>query len=67
LRRLQCEIGREAGEHSDREHVAVGELDHVEHAEEQREAHGDQAVHDPEHEPVDQILKRDLHAVISEM
>ena len=45
----------------------MGELDDVEHAEEQREAHGDQAVHDAEHEPVDQILKRDLHAVISDI
>ena len=39
--RIQAEIGGKACEHADREHIAVGELDDIEHAEEQGEADRD--------------------------
>src|SRR5262249_34729224 len=65
LRRLQRDVGGKAGEHPHREYVAVGELDDVEYAEEQGEANGDQRVHNAKHEAVDQVLKRDVHAVNS--
>jgi len=39
-----------------RNHVAVGKLDDVEHAEEEREPHRDERVHHPQHRAVDDVL-----------
>ena len=55
-KRVQSDIGRQRGEGADREHVAVRELDDVEHAEEQREADRDQRIHHAEHQPVHDVL-----------
>ncbi len=62
MRRLQAEIGGKAGEHADREHVAMREFDDIENAEEQREPHRHQGIHDAQHQSVDEVLQRDVHA-----
>ena len=61
--RAQPDIGRQRREGADRKHVAMGELDDVEHAEEQREADRDERIHHAEHEPVHDVLGKqpDIH------
>ena len=56
--RVQADEGRERGEGADGQHVAVRELDDVEHAEEQREADRDQRIHHAEHQPVHDVLRK---------
>ena len=43
-------------ERADHEHLAVREVQHAEHAEDQRVADGDQRVHGAEHHAVDELL-----------
>ena len=54
--RPQPDVGRQCRESADHEHVAMRELDDVEHAEEQREAHRNQRIHHAEHQPVHDVL-----------
>ena len=60
-------IGRQRREGADRQHVAMRELDDVEHAEEQREADRDQRIHHAEHQPVHDVLGEQprIHVLVS--
>jgi hypothetical protein len=56
--RGESEIGGQRREGADRQHIAMREFDHVEHAEEQREADRDQGIHHAEHQPVHDVLRK---------
>ena len=64
---VQADIGRERSEGADRQHIAVRKFDHVEHAEEQREADGHQRIHHAEHQPVHDVLgeQASIHVRVS--
>ena len=49
--------GRQRRECAQHHHVAVGELDHVQHAEEEGEADGDQRVDHAQHQAVEDVLR----------
>jgi hypothetical protein len=59
--RAEPGIGCQRREGADGQHVTVGELDDVEHAEKQREADRDKCIHHAEHEAVHDVLGEQPH------
>ena len=55
---IQGEIGGEARERANRQHIAMREFDDIEDAEEECEPHGDQRIHHAQHERVHNVLRK---------
>src|SRR6266850_2615140 len=60
-----CPDGDKSSEGAECEHVAMGELDDVHHAEENGESHGHEAIDRPLHHTVQQVLTNHAHGIVS--